>query len=90
MINVYLDDLRPPPEGFILARDALECRLLLLGNNINILSLDHDLGDTNTETGYDFCKWLVEAGMYEPKIYPKEIFFAISLNHFSMVANHQH
>ena len=72
MINVFMDDLRQSPEGFILARNALECRLLLLENEVNILSLDHDLGDT--ETGYDFVKWLVEAGMYEVSIYPKVIY----------------
>lgn len=74
MINVYLDDLRDCPERFILARNALECRLLLLSNDVNILSLDHDLGEVDAETGYDFCKWLVEAGEYETKIYPKEIY----------------
>jgi hypothetical protein len=74
MINVFLDDCRQPPEGFTLAKDALKCRLLLLSNEVNVLSLDHDLCDTDKETGYDFCKWLVEAGRYEPKIYPREIY----------------
>ena len=72
MINLYLDDLRPCPERFILAKNALECRLLLLSNDVNILSLDHDLSET--ETGYDLCKWLVEAGQYNQNIYPKQIF----------------
>jgi len=74
VINIFLDDNRNPPEGFTLAKDALQCRLLLLANDVNILSLDHDLSDANVETGYDFCKWLVEAGEYEPNIYPKEIY----------------
>ena len=72
MINLYLDDLRPCPEYFTLARNALECRLLLLSNDVNILSLDHDLN--TRETGYDLCKWLVEAGQYDPNIYPEQIF----------------
>jgi len=72
MINLYLDDLRPCPERFILAKNALECRLLLLSNEVNVLSLDHDL--SVEETGYDLCKWLVEAGQYNQYIYPKVIY----------------
>ena len=72
MIDIFMDDLRPCPEGFTLAKDALECRMLLLENEVNILSLDHDLGET--ETGYDFVKWLVEIGMDDPNIYPKVIY----------------
>ena len=72
MINVYLDHLRQCPDNFTLAKNALECRLLLLSNDVNILSLDHDLSET--ETGYDLCKWLVEAGQYNRNIYPKQIF----------------
>ena len=74
MINLYLDDLRPCPDNFTLARNALECRLLLLSNDVNTLSLDHDLGEVDAETGYDLCKWLVELGNYESSIYPKQIF----------------
>lgn len=73
-INIYLDDLRDCPDRFVLARDASECRWLLLNNEVNILSLDHDLGDSNAETGYDFCKWLVEEGLDKPYIYPKVIY----------------
>jgi len=72
MINIFMDDIRPCPERFTLAKNALECRLLLLANDINILSLDHDLNET--ETGYDLCKWLIEAGQYNQNIYPKQIF----------------
>jgi len=72
MINLYLDDLRQCPEYFTLAKNALECRLSLLANDVNILSLDHDLSET--ETGYDLCKWLVEAGQYNHSIYPKQIY----------------
>jgi len=74
MINIFLDDLRPNPIGFILAKSDLVCRKWLLLNKsfVNILSLDHDLGED--ETGYDFVKWLVETGMSDPSIYPKEIY----------------
>ena len=74
MINVFLDDCREQPDNFILARDTTECRWLLLNNKVNILSLDHDLGDINEETGYDLCKWLVTIGNDNPNIYPKQIY----------------
>ena len=74
MINLFLDDLRECPSGFILARNDLTCRrwLLLHKTKLNILSLDHDLGEE--ETGYDFVKWLVETGMSDPSVYPKVIY----------------
>jgi len=74
MVNIFLDDCRECPDRFIIARNASDCRFLLLENEVNILSLDHDLGDINTENGYDFCKWLVEIGIDNPKIYPKVIY----------------
>jgi len=70
MINLYLDDLRECPERFIIARNASDCRFLLLENEVNLLSLDHDLGDVDAETGYDLCKWLVEEGYNNPKYLP--------------------
>lgn len=53
MINTYLDDLRPCPDGFVLAKTAGECRELICKHegNINILSLDNDLGES--EEGKD-------------------------------------
>lgn len=71
-MNIYLDDLRPCPERFVLAKDISECKVLIIGNDVNVLSLDHDLG--GEETGYDFVKWLVEIGIDNPNIYPKIIF----------------
>ena len=44
MIHVYLDDLRPCPQGFTLAKDVKECISLLQECEVDILSLDHDLG----------------------------------------------
>jgi len=78
MINIFLDDLRPCPEGFTWIKNADYlihqfkcCQDIKL--EVNILSLDHDLGD-NELTGYDFCKWLVEEGYENPTIYPKVIY----------------
>jgi len=75
MINLFLDDLRECPSGFVLVRNEFECRkwLALNKGKINILSLDHDLGE-NEPTGYDFVRWLIEEGIGNPTIYPKEIY----------------
>jgi hypothetical protein len=77
MINIYLDDLRPAPEGFILAKNVKECQNLIINNRgkVNILSLDHDLGEG--KTGYDFTKWLAfyngKMG-YGENLFPNKIF----------------
>ena len=44
MIHVFLDDLRPCPKGFVLARTAEECVTLLLDCDVGVLSLDYELG----------------------------------------------
>lgn len=68
MINVYLDDLRPCPRGFTLARNAEECIALLESCEIHILSLDHDLG-YDQPTGYDVTRYMVEHGKFAREIY---------------------
>lgn len=67
IMHIYLDDLREVPKGFIVARSYEECVSLLKENEIETISLDHDLG-TN-KTGYDVCLYMVEN-----EIYPKEIY----------------
>lgn len=49
MINVYLDDLRDCPDGFTLARTFEEAVKLFENNEVNILTLDHDLGEAMKE-----------------------------------------
>lgn len=73
MINIYLDDLRPCPEGFVLAKNIEEAKELMKGNEIGILSLDHDLGldkkGNILPTGYDFVKYLCDVGLNCKAIY---------------------
>lgn len=66
-INVYLDDVRDYPPGFVLARTYYECIELLQKHDVHILSLDHDLGDERT--GYDVCKYIVEYNNWPDAIY---------------------
>ncbi|MBG9736233.1 cyclic-phosphate processing receiver domain-containing protein [Paenibacillus alvei] len=63
MIHVFLDDYRRCPEGFVLARNAEECLLLLEQEQVGILSLDHDLG-ADEKTGTDLVREIVLRGLY--------------------------
>jgi hypothetical protein len=67
-INVYLDDLRPCPAGFVLARTAEECILLMENYPVAILSLDHDLG-WDSMNGSDLALELVARGLYADEIF---------------------
>lgn len=60
-LKVYLDDERPVPEGWILARWPAEVIALLELGVVNTISLDHDLGDDVRGTGYDVLTWIEEA-----------------------------
>lgn len=67
-MNIFLDDYRACPNGFTLARDADECKLLLIEYDVNILSLDYDLGYGNP-TGLEIASFIVERKAYPQKIY---------------------
>ncbi|WP_277674482.1 cyclic-phosphate processing receiver domain-containing protein [Piscibacillus halophilus] len=72
-INLYVDDLRDCPEGFTIARNIDEALHYLNNFNVNILSLDHDLGEDSKgnllPTGYDLVKIFCEKGLRANKIY---------------------
>jgi hypothetical protein len=68
VLRIFLDDLRPAPEGWVLVKTAEECLDLLAKNKglVSSLSLDHDLGDQSEDEkhGYWFVKQMVERGLY--------------------------
>jgi hypothetical protein len=68
MIYVYLDDLRPCPRGFVLARNAEEFMLLLEYESVGIASLDHDLG-WNVPNGLEVARRMVELQRFPQEIY---------------------
>ncbi|MDQ0111371.1 cyclic-phosphate processing receiver domain-containing protein [Paenibacillus harenae] len=68
MIHIYLDDYRGCPKGFVLAKDAEECKLLLDQEPVGILSLDYDLGWAQP-TGYEVVRHIVATGRYPEQIY---------------------
>ena len=57
MINVYVDDFRDCSIGFVVARTFQEAIHLLENHEVDIPSLDHDLGEdlqgNLLPTGYD-------------------------------------
>ena len=58
MKKIYLDDLRPIPEGFVGLRSFTEFVTYIEANGLpDFISFDHDLG--LQESGYDCAKWLV-------------------------------
>lgn len=67
-MKVYLDDYRTPPAGFVLARDAEACMLLLDTGEVELLSLDYDLGWGNP-SGLDVARHMVSKGLYPARIY---------------------
>lgn len=71
-MRVWLDDVRPAPEGWIATRWPDEVIALLRTGEVTELSLDHDLGDDERGTGYDVVLWIEEAvaihGFSPPRI----------------------
>lgn len=63
-MRIYLDDIREPPQGWVLTQTPEEVIDLLQTGSVVELSLDHDLGlgsGSAERTGYDVLRWLEEA-----------------------------
>lgn len=72
-MKLYVDDLRDCPEGYTVARTVEEALYYLRNHKVNILSLDHDLGEDKNHnllpTGYDLVKTMCEERLRADKIY---------------------
>ncbi|TVY10123.1 cyclic-phosphate processing receiver domain-containing protein [Paenibacillus cremeus] len=68
MIHLYLDDYRSCPKGLVLARYAEECILLLQEFEVDVLSLDYDLG-WGHPNGMHVVTQIVTSGRYPRRIY---------------------
>ncbi|WP_235960531.1 cyclic-phosphate processing receiver domain-containing protein [Paenibacillus silvestris] len=72
-INLFVDDLRDCPVGFTLARNFEQAIEILRMNTIDILTLDHDLGEDEhgkeLPNGYDLVKYFCEHGLRVNRIY---------------------
>ncbi|TJY44225.1 cell division protein FtsJ [Cohnella pontilimi] len=68
MINVFLDDMRACPPGFVAARSAEECLLLLAECDVEVLSLDYELG-YGQPNGLSVAHGIIVSGKYPREIY---------------------
>lgn len=62
MMRIWLDDVRPMPEGFDYhAKTADEAiRKIIECGCADFVSFDHDLGDDRNGTGYHVALWIEE------------------------------
>lgn len=62
-MRVWLDDIRPMPEGFdVHVQSAKEAIKLIESKQVKLISLDHDLGDVKLYgTGYDVALFIESA-----------------------------
>lgn len=70
-MKVYLDDQRPAPAGWTRAYWPDEVIRMLRSRKVEVLSLDHDLGDDQRGTGYDVITWIeqeVALGRFTPPL----------------------
>lgn len=71
-MKIFLDDVRTAPDGWTHVHWPDEVIALLQTEEVEEISLDHDLGDDARGTGYDVLLWIEEAvstrGFCPPKI----------------------
>lgn len=82
-INLWHDDIREAPDGWRWAKTNAQAQELLINNNVQICSLDHDLGATPTGSpddiylignsaqgnGTDLVQWMIDNHLLPPIIY---------------------
>jgi hypothetical protein len=71
-MKIYLDDERKTPDGWVRCYWPQEVIELLKNNEVEVVSLDHDLGNDEKGTGYDIILWIEQevflCGYQPPKI----------------------
>lgn len=71
-MKIWLDDIRPAPEGFVHCRSVNETISLIIQaeqtETIQLIDCDHDLGDYAADggDGIKLLDWLVERGTTYP------------------------
>ena len=73
MMKIWLDDLRSAPSGYVTVQSVNKAIEMIKkaeaeGVDIEILDLDHDLGDFCNDGGdaINILDWLVERGTFYP------------------------
>jgi hypothetical protein len=68
MIRLWLDDVRPMPDGFdVWVKESFWAKMLIAKRLVSHISFDHDLGEG--KTGYDVAK-LIEELAYDKELAP--------------------
>lgn len=73
MMKIWLDDLRPAPEGYVVTKSVNEAISVVTGAEeknikIELLDIDHDLGDYAVDGGdaIKLLDWLAERETFYP------------------------
>ena len=73
-MKIFLDDCRPTPNGWVRTYTPKGTIELLKCNEVEELSLDHDLGDDDgIGTGYDVLLWIEERVLLHRFVPPSSI-----------------
>ena len=74
-MKIWLDDIRPAPDGFTLTRSVNEAITLIehaekFGVSVDLIDCDHDLGDYSSDggDGIKLLDWLCERQTFYPII----------------------
>lgn len=66
MVNLWLDDVRPAPIGWLWVKTVEEAKALLQAGEVIKASLDHDLGACEEcLSGKSFEQWMVESNFQQ-------------------------
>ena len=71
-MKIWLDDLRPAPQGFIWCRSVNEAKKVIAesetSQTVELIDCDHDLGDYAADGGDGIRRldWLLERGTLYP------------------------
>lgn len=66
-MKLWVDDIRPAPEGWKWAKDCRTANLHLYYDDVTELSLDHDLG--GDQTTREIVMYMIEFGIWPEQIY---------------------
>lgn len=70
-LKIFLDDIKPCPKGWLWVKTIDDFKEVVQKNvdNLEVISLDYELEVMDKgRTGLDACKYLIENGIYCPKI----------------------
>ncbi len=71
-MKLYLDDMRPVPDGWELVRTYHDAIYMLKCCDVTEISLDHDLG--SVKSGYDVLNWIEAEAVLNPSYKPPKIY----------------